>query len=119
MKYIVAGGRKFLDDVRLFGVLDIFLWHHGLLTVISGKCPTGADDFAIEWAKDMDYCVELIEMPADWKAHGKASAGPIRNQQMAQVADGLIAFWDGRSRGTKDMIEKAVRCNLEVHIYRY
>ena len=119
MKYIVAGGRKFLDSAWLFEVLDIFLRIHGLRTVISGKAKTGADKFAIDWAKEFDYCVDLIEMPADWKAYGRANAGRIRNQQMAQAADGLIAFWDGRSRGTRDMIEKAVRCNLEVHIYRY
>ena len=112
MKYIVAGGRKFLDAKRLEGVLEVFLERFGMHTVISGDAFEGADRFGIEWAE------ERIKMPADWKAHGKA-AGPIRNQQMAQAADGLIAFWDGRSRGTKDMIEKAVRCNLEVHIYRY
>ena len=36
--------------------------------------------------------------------YGKA-AGFIRNQQMAQLADGLLAFWDRRSRGTKHLIE--------------
>jgi hypothetical protein len=55
---------------------------------------------------------------ADWDKHGKA-AGPIRNQQMAQEADGLIAFWDGKSRGTKDMIQKALNYGLETHVYRY
>lgn len=59
-----------------------------------------------------------MEFPADWNAHGKA-AGPIRNQQMAQEADVLIAFWDGKSRGTKDMIEKATRAGLDMHVYRY
>lgn len=38
--------------------------------------------------------------PADWERLGKA-AGPIRNEEMAEIADALIAFWDGQSRVTK------------------
>ena len=41
----------------------------------------------------------------DWNKHGKA-AGPIRNRQMAEYADCLIAVWDGKSRGTKNMIDE-------------
>jgi hypothetical protein len=42
--------------------------------------------------------------PPDWKAFGKA-AGPIRNREMAAYADVMLAVWDGKSRGTKNMIE--------------
>ena len=116
-KYIVAGGRDFRDSNRLNMVLEMFVRHFGLTTIISGGAK-GADALAESFAKAFDYCVELEVMPADWRMY-RTSAGPIRNQQMALVSDGLIAFWDGRSRGTKDMIEKATRANLEVHIYRY
>ncbi len=118
MKYIVAGGREFMDSERLEGVLEVFLDRFGMHTVISGGA-RGADTFAIEWAEDYACCVHLNVMLPDYNQYGRYNAPKIRNQQMAQAADGLIAFWDGRSRGTKDMIEKAVRCNLEVHIYRY
>ena len=117
-KYIVAGGRDFQDSNRLNMILELFIRHFGLTTILSGKNPKGADKFASDFAKAFDYCIKLEVMPADWKMHG-TSAGPIRNQQMAQAGDALIAFWDGRSRGTKHMIECATRSNLEVHIYRY
>ena len=117
MKYIVAGGRDFRDSNRLNLVLEMFVRHFRLETIISGAAK-GADSLAVKFAETFDYCVALEKFPADWKMHG-TNAGPIRNQQMAQAGDGLIAFWDGRSRGTKDMIEKATRSNLEVHIYRY
>lgn len=42
--------------------------------------------------------------PAEWKRHGKA-AGVIRNREMARYADALVAVWDGKSRGTKHMID--------------
>jgi hypothetical protein len=38
---------------------------------------------------------------------------------MAEVSDALIAFWDGKSRGTKSMIEIARRKGLQVAVVRY
>ena len=46
-------------------------------------------------------------------------AGPIRNEEMAEVSDALIAFWDGKSRGTKSMIEIARRKGLQVAVVKY
>ena len=46
-------------------------------------------------------------------------AGPIKNEEMAEVSDALIAFWDGKSRGTKSMIEIARRKGLQVAVVRY
>lgn len=54
--------------------------------------------------------------PADWDRHGKA-AGPIRNTEMAKAADALIAIWDGQSRGTADMIQKARAHGLRVFVF--
>ena len=56
--------------------------------------------------------------PANWKAHGRA-AGPIRNAQMASVSHALIAFWDGKSRETKNMIDTATKRGLQVAVVRY
>lgn len=50
--------------------------------------------------------------------HGKM-AGPIRNLEMAKYADGLIAFWDGKSRGTRDMITKAKKERLFLRVVDY
>ena len=55
-------------------------------------------------------------MPAKWDKHGN-SAGMIRNSQMADYADGLIALWDGESRGTKNMIETASKNGLCIFMY--
>lgn len=115
MKIIVAGGRDFGDFPKLVAALDMLVLPDGRNSVLSGGA-NGADDLAERWADESGMTCDIYE--ADWDAHGKA-AGPIRNQQMAQDADALIAFWDGKSRGTKDMIEKAVRAGLEIHVYRY
>ncbi len=85
------------------------------ITVVCGKA-RGADLFGEQYAKERGYAVAYF--PADWDKHGKA-AGFIRNEQMAQNADALVAFWDGRSRGTRNMIELARRYNLKVRVKRY
>tara|TARA_R110001583_G_scaffold38377_1_gene124062 strand:+ start:4298 stop:4456 length:159 start_codon:yes stop_codon:yes gene_type:complete len=44
-------------------------------------------------------------------------AGPKRNEQMANYSDTLVAFWDGKSAGTKHMIEVAKSRNLKIKIF--
>lgn len=58
------------------------------------------------------------EFRADWDTHGK-SAGYKRNSQMADHADMLIAFWDGKSKGTKHMIDLARAKKLIVKVVKY
>lgn len=52
---------------------------------------------------------------ADWKKHGKA-AGPIRNAEMASYADALVAVWDGKSRGTGNMIDTMQTLGKPVYV---
>ena len=52
---------------------------------------------------------------AAWGAYG-ASAGPRRNRQMAEYADALIAIWDGKSKGTLNMIKEATKRELSVYV---
>ena len=77
---------------------------------------SGADALGERYAQERGYETEVY--PADWKTNGRA-AGPIRNAQMAAVADALIAFWDGKSRGTKNMIDTATKRGLQVAVVRY
>ena len=55
---------------------------------------------------------------ANWNKFGK-SAGFRRNEQMAEVADALIDFWDGKSNGTKHMIEIMENKKLLVRVVNY
>ena len=60
----------------------------------------------------------MLSFPADWDKYGKA-AGYKRNEEMARNADALIAFWDGKSRGTKHMIDLAKKYDLQARIVMY
>lgn len=113
-KVIVAGGRDFSDRVMLKYVLHRLLAERDI--IISGGAKTGADAIGESYAKHFGY--DVIVYPADWDTHKKA-AGPIRNGQMATISHVLVAFWDGQSKGTKNMIDTALRSGLEVHVYRY
>lgn len=117
MKVIVAGGRDFDKEYYAFCCLN--KWANGTndpIEVVSGGAK-GADNLGEYWA-NRRHNTKATVFKADWDKHGKA-AGPIRNAQMAEYADALIAFWDGKSKGTKNMIDTALKEGLEVHVYRY
>ena len=83
-----------------------------ITSVISGGA-RGADRLGEQWARS--HGIPFQVFPADWDKWGK-SAGYVRNKQMAEVAEALIALWDGESRGTNDMIWQAQVRRLKVHI---
>lgn len=114
-KIIIAGGRDFDDYRRLVNVVGS-LTRFNKFTLVSGMA-TGADSLGLRYARQRDI-KNVLKFPAEWDIHGKA-AGPIRNAAMADAADTLIAFWDGKSRGTKNMIDVALSKGLTVHVYQY
>lgn len=69
--------------------------------VISGAA-SGVDTLGEQFANEFGLKIE--RHPADWNRYGKR-AGPIRNEEMVKICDGVIAFWDGQSRGTKTTID--------------
>ncbi len=116
-RVIIAGSRGL--DVGpmaecLDGVFDRFgiPLLPGAAVAISGGAK-GPDTAGEDWA--IDRHLDTRRYPADWTRYQKA-AGPIRNQLMSWSASHLVAFWDGRSRGTSNMIESARRDGLAVKV---
>lgn len=113
---LVCGGRDFAD----YELLKKILTNAAPDTIISGAA-RGADSLAARFAREHNVPIE--EFPADWKRLGRR-AGPIRNGKMLerlmeQGAGTVIAFWDGRSRGTADMIRQARRAGVQVMTIEY
>lgn len=51
-----------------------------------------------------------------WDEYG-SSAGPLRNQEMAEYADTLVAIWDGdEESGTRNMMQEAINHRLNLHV---
>ncbi len=82
---------------------------------VEGGEPTGIDRRGREVAIEHGFPYKTFE--ADWDKHNKA-AGPIRNREMAEYGTHLIAFWDGKSRGTKNMINEAEKKGLKTIVIR-
>lgn len=80
--------------------------------VITGDA-SGADRIAAELASDL--ALECVRHRADWDRLGHA-AGPERNGRIVADCDAVIAFWDGKSKGTLDCITQAVRAGKPVRI---
>lgn len=110
---IIAGSRSFKDYSLLCKTIDDLFPHP--ITIISGHA-RGADKLGEAYAQSKGYDVKV--MPADWDRYGK-SAGYKRNKNMADISDALVAFWDGKSRGTMHMINLAKAKGLRVHVVRY
>lgn len=116
----VAGGRDFNDIEYMFDCLDSvkhLYWRHEV-TLISGAAK-GADELGERYARDQHWLIES-HSPQYTKFKGNERYAPLaRNEEMAKEADVLVAFWDGKSKGTRHMIGCAFRQGLEIHIFRY
>lgn len=119
MKLIIAGGR----DAKEFDVLSAvqecvingpFNPHEALELVCGGA--RGADTEGEKWAQRNG--IEVKYFIPDWLNKGKA-AGHIRNREMGDYATHLLAVWDGKSKGTKGMIDYATKKGLVVYVHRY
>ena len=117
-KVVIAGSRGFSNYKLLKETCDKYLREkkktHNVV-VISGHA-RGADLLGEKYASDEDLDLEIY--PADWKKYGK-TAGFMRNEQMANIADAVIAFWNGESHGTKHMIDIAEEKGLNVKVVNY
>ena len=129
-KVIIAGGRSFgnvilcgkmqaeQDFLMLCSTMDTLLAKKiktHTITIVSGGAQ-GADTLGERYAQLKGF--KLIRMKADWKKHGR-SAGFIRNGDMLNVADGVVCFWDRRSKGTLHMINITTKANKPLRIINY
>lgn len=117
-KVIIAGSRGFSNYKLLREKCNEYLREKRKdynIIIISGGA-RGADKTGEKYAQDEGFALEIY--PAQWKKLGK-QAGYRRNEQMAEVADALIAFWDGSSKGTKHMIDIMNEKNLLVRVVEY
>lgn len=115
MKILVTGSRKWDDPKFIEGVLVMFN-RQGGICVVHGDCPQGVD--AIAKAVCDKHQIAQFPYPACWEILG-TGAGVLRNTEMlvSEAPDCVMAFWDGLSRGTADMVKKALRNGTPVRRY--
>ena len=81
--------------------------------IVSGGA-RGVDTSAREYA--LSHGIKLTEFLPEYTRFGR-SAQLKRNITIIEYADIVLAFWDGKSRGTKFVIDNCRRLGVEVRIY--
>lgn len=119
---MVVGTRTYNNYQTFCTILDKALSSktHQKIIIISGGAK-GADSLAEKYAKEKGY--HMIVFEAEWERLGN-KAGPIRNEQMHKFVStfpnrGVIAFWDGKSRGTASNFNLAKQYQNQIRIYNY
>lgn len=110
MKFAVVGSRDIVDKKLVENILSTY---SDITTVVSGGA-RGIDTWAENWA--VANGLDVVVFEPDWKKHGKA-AGFIRNSEIIEAADVVVAIWDGESRGTLDSITKAIKTNKPCDVW--
>ena len=113
MKVVVCGSRTIGNRYAVYSAIE----DSGFTVseIVHGDA-SGPDSIAGGWARSRGIPVKIYH--ADWESYGRA-AGPKRNMEMAEYCDAVVAVWDGKSRGTKNMIYQAEQVNKPVHIVIY
>ena len=123
MKLIIAGGRDFEDRIlatTAFGNFEQEVWEltgveKPFTEIVSGGA-RGADRVG-EFVGRF-YNIPIKQFIPDWEGLGKR-AGFVRNAEMGDYADALLAFWDKNSKGTAHMIQTAKQKGLIVKVINY
>lgn len=114
-RVIIAGGRDLNDYDLLCTKCDRIVLRRKPTAIICGEA-RGADLLGKQYAHQ--HRIEVLSFPAEWNIYG-SRAGYLRNEEMADHADALVAFWDGKSKGTKHMIQTAEKRGLLMRVIRY
>lgn len=115
IKLLICGSRNFNNyEVLKKSILSLGLSMKYVM-ILSGAA-RGADTLAIQFAEELGLQYKLF--PALWEKYGR-SAGMIRNSQMIELATATVAFWDGKSVGTKDAIEKTKQAGKLVYVFDF
>lgn len=119
---IITGGRSYfkIEEMHIYISKILSKLNSDNTEVIFGEAE-GADRTALNicnW-----YHIKHKVFEADWDKYGK-SAGLIRNQQMLEYAldadeATCLGFWNGRSRGTKNMLDIANESGIKTYVVMY
>jgi predicted nucleic acid-binding protein len=113
MKVIIAGSRDITDYQFVKEAIEAAIETSGfVITEVIFGCAKGVDTLGEKWARENN--IPIAHFPADWKQYGKR-AGHLRNSQMADYGEALIAARIDETPGTTNMIEIAEKKGLKIY----
>lgn len=66
------------------------------------------------WSQKKGYKTSRI--PANYFHYGER-AGDVRDAEIVEYADALVALYDGQDRGVFNLIQRAQRAGIKVYVY--
>lgn len=96
-------------------IFDLGAYLNGSIDAIVSGGAKGAEAHAKYFAQR--HGIKVIEFLPDYAKYGK-SAPLIRNKQIIDNCDEVLAFWDGKSRGTKHALEYAKQLGKPIRIIK-
>lgn len=116
LKCAIVGGRDFDDYDFMKKVLDEKFDNLSFVESIVSGGAKGVDTLAERYAKEIGR--PMVVFKPDYKRYGRGAA-LIRNTQIIEYSDVVYAFWDGRSNGTRDAINKAQKMGKILYVIKY
>lgn len=110
----VSGSRCWTDYALIKRILDFYREHHEVELVVHGGAE-GADSLCQRYADENGIPCQVVR--PDYATHGRR-APLVRNGDIVESGEALIAFWDGESRGTMDAMHKALNLRRTVYLVR-
>lgn len=130
IRLAVVGSRKYKDYHTVSTLLNQFREDYGDFTLICGMEMSGADGLGHRYATEHNLPIE--EYKPDWddvevpgavvklNTYGRpynAMAGMARNTEMAKTCTHVLAFWNGKSPGTLNMLRTCKKLGKKMKVF--
>ena len=110
MKIAVVGSRS----LHNYQLVKLILNQYTFTQIISGGAK-GIDTLAEQYSDELGLIKPLLILP-DWRRY-KRGAGVVRNREIVDTADFVVAIWDGKSKGTQISINHAKKTHKPVFVW--
>lgn len=116
---LIVGSRSYTDYASFKAKCDALLADKADIEIVSGGA-SGTDAMAERYARELGYSLQIF--PAEWSRYGKR-AGYVRNREMHSYIStfperGVIAFWDGQSKGTAQSLPLSKEFDNPIRVVR-
>jgi predicted Rossmann fold nucleotide-binding protein DprA/Smf involved in DNA uptake len=111
VRVAIVGSRHFSEPERVTEYVNEL---PPRASIITGSA-SGVDAAATKAARARELAVRVL--PAGFDEIADPSRSAARNQRLVDACDVLVAFWDGRSAGTRATVDRALEAGKEVHVF--
>lgn len=113
MKLGVVGSRNITSSQAVYDAIMSSPWKYTYQTIVTGGA-RGVDSIAESFAETHDFNCEVIT--PNWDDWSDGHPAKVRNTEIVEESDAIVAVWDGNSDGTRDTIDKAIDRGTPIYV---